>query len=272
MKTFVATDGTVFTDRALYRKHEMETQYTFRNEVNATLVKHPGSIHGQPFVIDNCRNCELLLLDHCDQVQIDDVSDSRIFIGASSGSIFVRNCKNCKFTVACKQFRTRDCVDCTIYLHSKTEPAIETSTGMKFGPFNGTYPGHENDMLAADLDSGVNKWDAVYDFSDPNETHENWRILSSQDQDSAWCPLGEADQASNDVPLEDKLVDYSNTSGSEQDSNSTKEQASGILYNIKVLGCRTWTIISNTVCSVQAFCLGLVFSGLQPLNKMISQS
>jgi len=29
---FVATDGSVFTDRGLYRKHEMETQYTFRDK------------------------------------------------------------------------------------------------------------------------------------------------------------------------------------------------------------------------------------------------
>eukprot|EP00569_Conticribra_weissflogii_P018531 CAMPEP_0171442806 /NCGR_PEP_ID=MMETSP0881-20121228/29232_1 /TAXON_ID=67004 /ORGANISM="Thalassiosira weissflogii, Strain CCMP1336" /LENGTH=70 /DNA_ID=CAMNT_0011966039 /DNA_START=70 /DNA_END=279 /DNA_ORIENTATION=+ len=68
---YIATDGTVFTDRSQYRKYEMETQYTFRDMVSARLVKLPGSIQGQPFIITDCSHCEILLMDNCDQVQID---------------------------------------------------------------------------------------------------------------------------------------------------------------------------------------------------------
>ena len=96
-----------------------------------TLTKMPGSIQGQPFDIVNCKSCVIQILDNCDQVQIDDVSDCRIFIGASSESIFVRNCKNCTFTIASKQLRTRDCNNCIFYLYCKTEPIIETSFGMR---------------------------------------------------------------------------------------------------------------------------------------------
>lgn len=35
---FVSTDGSVFTDRGLYRKHEMETQYTFRDKKSEVRV------------------------------------------------------------------------------------------------------------------------------------------------------------------------------------------------------------------------------------------
>ena len=167
---FVATDGTEFTDRGLYRKHEMETQYTFRDKQSTILTKKPGSVQGQPFVIDNCHDCTLLVLDHCAQAQIDDVSNSKIFIGASSGSVFVRNCNNSTFTIACGQLRTRDCHHCTFNLFCKTEPVIETSSGMKFGPFNGAYPGHKGDLLDADLDPSINKWHAVFDFNDPTSS------------------------------------------------------------------------------------------------------
>ena len=37
MPEFTATDGTVFTDRTQWRKHEMETQYTFRDRKGETL-------------------------------------------------------------------------------------------------------------------------------------------------------------------------------------------------------------------------------------------
>lgn len=94
-KWYVATDGTSFVDRDQYRKYEMETQYTYRDKKGVILSKSPGSIHSMPFVIDGCHKCKILLIDNCEQITIDDVTDSKIFVGASSGSIFIRNCKNC---------------------------------------------------------------------------------------------------------------------------------------------------------------------------------
>ncbi|KAL3762834.1 hypothetical protein ACHAWU_000981 [Discostella pseudostelligera] len=280
MKWFVATDGTVFTDQSLYRKHEMETQYTFRDRKKSILTKNPGSIQGQPFVIDNCQKCKILLIDYCDQVQINDVSDSKIFIGASSGSIFIGNCTNCTFTIACKQLRTRDCKDCTINLYCKTEPAIETSTDMRFGPFNGAYPGHTKDMQLADLDPSINKWQAVHDFNDPTHSGVNWRILEPDEQDPMWYPLGKGKPELR-IPMQDSSASlFAKTAaehskineGHEKTDQSTSppEEESGPFHMIKVFGHRAWTIISQTVVSIQAFCTGLIFSGMQIPNKMLS--
>ena len=280
---YVATDGTVFTDRSSYRKYEMETQYTFRNQTSTTLTKRPGQIAGQPFDIISCHKSTILLLDNCDQVQIDDVSDSKIFVGASSGSIFVRNCSNCIFTVASKQLRTRDCQNCTFNLYCKTEPCIETSTDMKFAPFNGAYQGHRKAMLKADLDPAINKWDAVYDFNDPSETRENWRIVRPS---PLWCPLGEADpcipsfgyneqQAVPEHDIDSDKDDVCSYIGSlvdeERSTTPTSEEESGSFHKIKVCGYRAWSIVSSACYSVQAFCLGLIFGGILPQNLMISQ-
>ena len=132
VKVYTATDGTLFTDRASYRRHEMETQYTFRNKTKGDkCVKRVGQLGGQPFDIIDCEECELILLDHSDQVQIDNCKNCKIFIGASSGSIFLRNCQGCILTLACKQFRTRDCTNFTIYLYCKTEPVIEKSVNLR---------------------------------------------------------------------------------------------------------------------------------------------
>ena len=81
-KWYVASDGTSFVDRDHYRKYEMETQYTYRDKKGVILSKSPGSIHGMPFVIDGCHKCKILLIDTCEQVTIDDVTDSKIFVGA----------------------------------------------------------------------------------------------------------------------------------------------------------------------------------------------
>jgi len=169
----------------------METQYTWENKMGETLMKLPGSVKGQPFDISSCKGCRLLLLDHSDQVQIDDVSDSRVFIAASSESVFIRNCSSCTFTIACKQFRTRDCTNCIFYLYSKTEPAIETSNNIRFAPFNGAYDGHKQAMEAASLNPERNLWFAVYDFNDDKQTGNNWRYLNASEEDPLWTPLND---------------------------------------------------------------------------------
>lgn len=105
--------------------------YPYYYRTSEKLVKLPGSVQGQPFDIVNCKDCEILILDHCDQIQLDDLAGCKLFIGACSGSIFLRGCRDCQLTIACKQFRTRDCENCMMYLYCKTEPIIETSWDMK---------------------------------------------------------------------------------------------------------------------------------------------
>jgi hypothetical protein len=130
---------------------------------------------------------QVLLLDHSDQIQIDDVKNSRIFIAACSTTLFIRRCVNCTFTVATRQFRTRDVEvrpsgcptgirdsvnlsnvtschaygwlqNCYFFLYSHTEPIIELSSEVYFGPFNGAYPEHAEHLEQAGLDPSVDKW------------------------------------------------------------------------------------------------------------------
>lgn len=77
MPSYTASDGSVFQDRGEYRKYEFELSFTFRNKHVEKLIKSPGSIEGQPFDISDLDECEVLLLDHSDQVQIDNVKNSR---------------------------------------------------------------------------------------------------------------------------------------------------------------------------------------------------
>jgi hypothetical protein len=57
MPSFTASDGTVFTDRAQYRKYEFQLCYTFSDKSGERLVKQPGTIQGQPFDIADLKDC-----------------------------------------------------------------------------------------------------------------------------------------------------------------------------------------------------------------------
>lgn len=55
-------------------------------------------------------------------------------------SVFFRQSVGCTVVAASQQFRVRDCKKCTIYLHCKSQPVIESSHKIKFGCFQGYYP------------------------------------------------------------------------------------------------------------------------------------
>ena len=57
------------------------TQYSFENLQDQTVVKAPGSIDGQQFMVRNCINCNIYLLDHINTITIDDCKNCKIFIG-----------------------------------------------------------------------------------------------------------------------------------------------------------------------------------------------
>jgi protein XRP2 len=142
----------------------------------------------------DCEGCELVVADRCDQVQIDVLKSCKVFVGASSEAVFVRNCSDSVFYLACKQLRTRDCVNCTFYLYAQTEPIIETSTGMKFAPFKGGYAEQAAHMAAANLNPTINLWWGLFDFNDEAKTGKNWSYVPDAEQAEPWFPNGGADQ------------------------------------------------------------------------------
>lgn len=237
MPVFVASDGTKFEDRAAWRRYEFETNYTFRNKKSEKLIKLPGKISGQPFDLSDLDQCEVILLDQCDQVQVDNLTNCHVFIGPCSESVFVRNCSNCTFTIACKQLRTRDCTDCTFGLYSLTDPIIETSSDMKFALFNGAYPGIHQHFADARLEPTNNHWSLVYDFNDPDKSGVNWSLLKPEEAGGDWV-INLADQVpdaaalgpcTNPVPKDAGYIQYDesgskSTGGMQSFSFQTSQQ------------------------------------------------
>lgn len=84
------------------------------------LVKEPGTVNGQQFLIEEVSDCDIFVLDHCTSVQIDACTNCRIVIGPCTGSLFIRECNNCTVVCAVQQFRSRDCSDMDVFLYSCT--------------------------------------------------------------------------------------------------------------------------------------------------------
>ena len=136
-------------------------------------------------------------------VQVDYAKGCHIYIGPSCESTFIRDCVDCTFTIACKQLRTRDCKNCNVYLYSKTDPIIESSSGMRFAPFNGAYAGQGQHFAAANLQPENNHWSNVYDFNkgDTAYPEPHWELLP-RSQWKQWTVPSEAGQPPPENPVD----------------------------------------------------------------------
>lgn len=168
------------------------TFYSYSKRVNETepLIKMPGDIDGQMFNISDCDNVTIALLDFTEQIQIDEVKNSRIFIGACTSSLFIRNCEDCVFYTCCRQLRLRDVKNCTFYIYSMSEVHIEFSNNVKFASFNGSYPEHALHLQKAQLNVNHNLWYDIFDHNDPQKTKINWSLLPEDQYEQPWYPLG----------------------------------------------------------------------------------
>lgn len=129
-------------------------------------------------------------MDNCEQVQMDNLKNCRVFLGACASSCFIRDCENCTFYTVCRQLRLRDIKNSNFYNCTMAEVHIELSKNVRFGPFNGGYPEHEKHIRAANLDTTTNRWYDIFDHNDPGKTHENWSIIPVSDYEPLWFPQG----------------------------------------------------------------------------------
>ena len=149
--------------------------FIFLERKGETLVKPPGSIDGQQFVLDSCEDCEIYLLDACDSVMIDDCKRCKIVVGPTTGSVFLRDCESCTLVAVCRQFRTRDCLDVDSRLLVATKPIIETSSNMRFGCFDFHYHALGAQLKASGMTPYSNFWSHVFNFN--KETHPDWSLV-----------------------------------------------------------------------------------------------
>jgi protein XRP2 len=170
-------------DKKPERKNLDPKDFVFSQKTGEVLVKEAGSIDGEQFNIEECKDCDIFLFDYIATIFIDQCENCRIFVGPVESSIFIRNCKDCNFVIACQQFRSRDCTDCSLALLSTTEPVIETSTGMKFACFDFFYFSLREQIVNAGLKVVNNKWWQIHDFNKKADK-PNWTLLPQEDAKS----------------------------------------------------------------------------------------
>lgn len=153
----------------------------FKSKQNEVLVKKPGDINGIDFMIKDLHDCTVHILDYTAQIQIDKCERTTFIIGPIKGSVFIRDCKDCKVSVACSQFRCRDLYDSTIYLYAQSDPIIESSNNLVFAPYNISYPLLAQHAEAVGFNTSINKWNLIFDFTQNQKGDSNFSVLAPEE-------------------------------------------------------------------------------------------
>eukprot|EP00744_Colponema_vietnamica_P003254 GILI01005012.1.p1 GENE.GILI01005012.1~~GILI01005012.1.p1 ORF type:complete len:359 (+),score=80.93 GILI01005012.1:183-1259(+) len=161
------------------RRAKNPEDFIIKGKRSETVIRPPGSVMGEQFVIEDCQDCDIFVCDYSAAVNIDNCQNCRIFLGPVESSLFIRDSHNCKGVMACRQFRTRGCSGWEILLYVATQPIIEASTDMHFGCFQYFYFSLKDQFDNTNLSVWNNKWWEVYDFSaDPSKS--NFYLLHPQ--------------------------------------------------------------------------------------------
>ncbi|CAD8109187.1 unnamed protein product [Paramecium sonneborni] len=147
------------------------SKYRFYDKQDELLIKKPGEVDGEAFVLKNCVRCKIFIMDYSAQILIDDCFDCQMFFAAVESSMFIRGCKRCKVITACGQFRSKKCEDIQTQLFTQSQPIMELSLRMGFGCFRGYYPQLKQHLQKAKLNIWNNTWGDLHDF-DPEKQAE----------------------------------------------------------------------------------------------------
>jgi len=186
-------------------KQELIAQaLTFEGKTGETLARAPGSISGNPFFIKKLKSCKVVLADHTEQVLIDDLEECQVLIGVSCSTVWVRNCKNCQFNVACHQLRVSSSSHCDFTLFSAMGPILDCSHHIDVRPFQHQYALQYRQFKAAGIDQTQNNWNKVEDQDAANPAVPYPRFTVKREEGESW-DLEEAWTTAHAVPVHAKV-------------------------------------------------------------------
>ncbi|GBG29684.1 Tubulin-specific chaperone C [Hondaea fermentalgiana] len=186
MGTVTTPDGKEFSDPREYRRYLFEHYYSFRNRSDETLTKVPGEVNGEEFHLDGLTDCTVTILDVTNRVVVSDLTNCHVFLGPSKESVMLRKCKDCTFTVACKDLRVNSCSECTLRAFTPMPVQLDDSHHIKVGTFNGAYSGLTSHFQAVGLDASQGAAVKVKDFSERDKElpQPHFQQLSASDEET----------------------------------------------------------------------------------------
>uniref|UniRef100_A0A023EQD5 Putative tubulin folding cofactor c n=1 Tax=Aedes albopictus TaxID=7160 RepID=A0A023EQD5_AEDAL len=163
-------------------------KWTFSNRKNELVILPRAMVDDQTVTATNLTDCIVRLKGHSGSLQFSKLQNCLVICGPTSRSIFLDDCTNCKFVVACQQLRCHRSKNCDLYLKVTSRAIIEDCTRIQVAQYNNYYDELQSDLIKSGLDSEVNNWNELDDFNwlATDKPSPNWSILDLDQTITDW--------------------------------------------------------------------------------------
>lgn len=162
----------------------LETNYGFSNKSGEILSLPHEKIYKKDIILSALEDCTVQLTGASSTLHITNLHNSKVMCGPVSTSVFIENCSNCVFILACQQLRVHGTRHSDFYLHVTSRAIIEDTTDVRFAPYQWKYENIISHFQMSGLDMNKNNWDLVDDFNwlASDKPSPNWQIMKDNDQ------------------------------------------------------------------------------------------
>lgn len=168
--------------------HNNKNACTLTNRENENLYIEADEMFRKDVTLNNIKNCKVKLFGAPSTLHMNSLQDSIVFCGPVSTSIFIENCKNCTFIIACQQLRLHKSENVNIYLHVTSRAIMEDCSNIYFTSYNLQYDQIDEDFKKSGLDISINNWNCIDDFNwlNADKASPNWRVLNAENIVKNW--------------------------------------------------------------------------------------
>lgn len=151
-------------------------------------LKMQEEINKKDVALARLDSCKVKLLGTPSAIHINKLTNCTILSGPVSGSIFIRQCKDCTFVVPCQQLRIHTTTDTKFYIHVTSRAIVEDCSNVSFGPYNWTYPDIDKHYQISGLDKNRNSWNDIDDFNwlAADKHSPNWSLIPEEERTQNW--------------------------------------------------------------------------------------
>ncbi|ELU08613.1 hypothetical protein CAPTEDRAFT_191128 [Capitella teleta] len=164
------------------------TDCRFTEQSGRKLYKDSQELQSKDVALSKLTDCDVLLDGSPSAIHISLLRNCRIFSGPVSSSIFVDDCVDCTFVLACQQLRIHSSTKSNFYIHVTSKAIIEDCQDVLFAPFNLQLPLMSDHYAISGLNKDINNWDAVDDFNwlASDSPSPNWAVIPEGERVPSW--------------------------------------------------------------------------------------
>ena len=134
-------------------------------------------------------DCTIKLYGALLTLHINKLENCKVFCGPVSSSVFVENCKDCTFVLACQQLRVHTTLDTRFYLYVTSNAIVEDCQRVGFAPYNWDYKEMTEHFEFSGIGDKENNWALVKDFNwlRTDLQSPNWYIIPEDERTATWA-------------------------------------------------------------------------------------